>query len=373
MKKLIGLLLFVAVAVSAFAEMTIRDLKATSIDPLGLAIDYNVSGAEAIDAMRSIKVEMTVGDKTYTAKNLVGAIQCVNGSHRVYWNMAEDGLSIDTTEASVAVSYEAGDGALYCVIDLSNGAEDGVTYPVTYLDAEPSGGFNTTEYKSTKLVLKRVDTGSFMMQGSTSVTLTKPFYMGIYEVTQKQWELVMESNPANFTDAVKPVEFVSYDDIRGSSNGAMWPTTNAVDASSFLGKLRKRTGIDFDLPTEAQWEYTCRAGTTTVFSYGNSANDDYMWYSNNSSLETHEVGTKKPNPWGFYDMHGNVWEWCLDWDASSFWAGENPEGATSGSQRVARSGCWVNDESCCTSSKRASASASFANQNCGFRLSSTIP
>ena len=142
--------------------------------------------------------------------------------------------------------------------------------------------------------------------------------------------------------------------IRGSSAGAGWPSSSAVDSSSFLGKLRTRTGIDFDLPTEAQWEYACRAGTTTKYSYGDSVNESYMWYDGNSSKKSHEVGTKSPNPWGFYDMHGNVEEFCLDWYASGLTGGTDPKGSSSGSYRVLRGGGWLSYASSCTSSSRAS-------------------
>ncbi len=144
---------------------------------------------------------------------------------------------------------------------------------------------------------------------SHRVTLSKPFFCGLFEVTQKQYSLVVGSNPSRFSGDKLPVEKVSYNAIRGTSNGAKWPSSSAVDSSSFMGKLRARTGLDFDLPTEAQWEYACRAGTTTTYSYGDSANGNYMWYYSNSSVKTHEVGTKSPNPWGLYDMHGNVAEW----------------------------------------------------------------
>ena len=211
------------------------------------------------------------------------------------------------------------------------------------MNTEPKGGFNQTEYKTTKLVLKRVDAGSFKMQNSSTVKLTKSFYMGLFEVTQKQWYQVTGSNPCSSTSYGKgdayPVHYVSYNDIRGSSKGANWPTSNAVDSSSFLGKLRSRAGLEFDLPTEAQWEYTCRAGTTTTYSYGNNANGDYMWYDDNASA-SHIVGTKKANPWGFYDMHGNVWEWCLDWHGTLSY-GTDPGGSSSGSYRVRRGGSWI--------------------------------
>ena len=129
--------------------------------------------------------------------------------------------------------------------------------------------------------------------------------------------------------------------IRGSSNGAEWPSSAAVDSSSFMGKLRARTGLNFDLPTEAQWEYACRAGTTTKYSYGDSGNGDYMWYYGNSCMKTHKVGTKLPNPWGLYDMHGNVYEWCLDWYASDLSGGTDPKGSNFPKSRLRWAGEWL--------------------------------
>ena len=355
----------------------ILDAKTTPVIPWGLAIDYVAKKVEVSDPMRQIAVSMSVNGTNYVAKNLLGETHYANGSHRVYWNMAKDGISLDTTDAEIEMKY---DFAPYCVIDLSNGSA-ATSYSVAYLDAEPNDGFNTDEYKMAKLVLKRVDAGSFKMQNKEIVILTQPFYMGLFEVTQKQWELVMGSNPSCFTTdgAMKPVEQVSYDMIRGSVKGASWPASDAVDGEaegdtedSFLGRLRKRTGIKFDLPTEAQWEYACRAGTTTTYSYGDSADNEYMWCRDNASSETHEVGTKKPNPWGFYDMHGNAYEWCLDWHGG--WAyGTDPLGSSSGSNRVRCGGSWYWNGSGCQSNSYYTQSPSRIDNDCGFRLSWTIP
>ena len=262
----------------------------------------------------------------------------------------------------------------YCVIDLSGGAK-AKAYPVTYLEKEPKGGFNTSEYKTKKLVLKRVESGSFVMgekqmDDSHRVTLTKPFFMGLFEVTQRQWELVMGANPSKFAgEPSNPVEQVSYDMIRGSGLGAKWPESNAVDSASFLGRLRARTKIDFDLPTEAQWEYTCRAGMTTKLSYGDNKDGAYMWFKENSEDKAHAVGTKKPNPWGFYDMHGNVWEWCLDWHDETLEYGDDPLGPTSGSKHTARGGSWDTIAAFSTSFRRyGGTSPSSLNYRFGFRL-----
>ena len=345
-------------------------------------ISYTIVGGVAAEAEQSGEVavlKVAAIDKTANTTNMAtklsGDVSVTEGTHSFVWDMEADGLSFRSSNVVFKVCCETLP-LTYCVIDLSAGSS-AASYPVTYLSEPPSGGFNVSKYKTTKLVLKRIEAGSFKMRGTCDVTLTKPFYCGLFEVTQGQWELVTGSNPCSSTSYGKgnsyPVHYVSYNMIRGSSVGAGWPSSSAVDASSFLGKLRARTGLDFDLPTEAQWEYACRAGTTTTFSYGDSANGSYMWYSSNSSSKAHEVGTKSPNPWGLYDMHGNVWEWCLDWYASSLTGGTDPKGSSSGSYRVLRGGSWGSAASNCASSGRNSINPSHENSNgFGFRLVRTL-
>jgi formylglycine-generating enzyme required for sulfatase activity len=156
------------------------------------------------------------------------------------------------------------------------------------------------------------------------VTISKPFYLGVTEVTQEQYEAVMGNNPSNFKDAKNPVERVSWD-----------------DAVEFCKKLSSKTGKTVRLPTEAEWEYACRAGTTGAYA-GNGSLDDMGWYTSNSSSKTHPVGQKKPNAWGLYDMHGNVYEWCGDWYADKYPTGaaKDPTGPASGESRVLRGGSW---------------------------------
>lgn len=238
---------------------------------------------------------------------------------------------------------------LYCVIDLSAGAS-AKSYSVEYVSAEPSGGWSDV-HKTTKLVLRRVEKGSFSMLSTGKTSISKDFYVGVFEVTQKQYELVMGSNPASgygVGDAL-PVYKVSYDDIRGSSTGAGWPISSAVDNESFLGKLRARTSIEFDLPTEAQWEYACRAGTTGKYYWTGAGLSTSLcaWYISNSGSVTHEVGTKRSNDWGIFDMSGNVSEWCRDWYSSTLAYGNDPKGAASASynRRVIRGGCYSSGES----------------------------
>ena len=272
---------------------------------------------------------------------------------------------------------------LYLVVDLSGGPS-AASWPVSALEDVPSGGW-TDEYKTTKLVLRRIEAGTFTMgspldesgrysgESQHKVTLTKPYYIGVFEVTQKQYELVTGGNPSYYSGDKRPVEKVSWNDIRGDSSTYNWPNSTAVDANSFVGRIRARTGLAFDLPTEAQWEHACRAGTTTAYSYGDSANGDYMWYYSNSSSQTHEVGTKKPNAWGLYDMHGNVWEWCLDWfrvDLGTA-AVTDPKGGASGvfSFRVWRGGGCSGLPGSCRSANRSSEYPFNAYDYLGFRLS----
>jgi uncharacterized repeat protein (TIGR02543 family) len=276
----------------------------------------------------------------------------------------------------------------YLVVDLSAGP-DAASYPVTELDAPPDGGFNTDEYKTTKLVLRRIEPGTFKMGGKYQTTLTKPYYMGVFEVTQKQYELVTGSKPSYFNNAAcyekRPVDCVSWYTIRGNSDTYNWPNSQAVDANSFMGRLRARTGLEFDLPTEAQWEYACRAGTTSSYNNGGNSEDDLKllgryWYNGgenyssscDTSAGTAEVGSYLPNAWGLYDMHGNVWEWCLDWYGSLTSGATDPVGSSSGSGRVPRGGSWSIGAGDCTSSGRYGSSPSDSSRSYGFRLVRTL-
>ncbi len=294
-----------------------------------------------------------------------------------------------------AAAETAGD---YLVIDLSGG-HSASSYPVSSLSSVPSGGW-TDEYKTTKMVFRRIPAGAFIMgspegelgrldrETQHQVTLTQDFYIGVFEVTQKQWERVMGDWPSWFNNTThrnaRPVEQVSYNTIRGSSAGSGWPADSNVDATSFMGRLRSRTGRAFDLPTESQWEYACRAGTTTALNSGKNltATDSCpnmnqvgrYWYNGGSGYSqggdtsggTAKVGSYQSNNWGLYDMHGNVWEWCLDWYDAYPGTATNPKGPSTGSYRVFRGGGWGYGAILCRSADRFYYPA-YADGSIGFR------
>ena len=341
-------------------------------------ISYTVTGdiagiAKERGLVTSLKVTATdnIANETYTATALSGDVGLSAGPHSLVWDMARDGLWPRSTNLVFVVSCEK-TPAHYCVVDLSAGS-NAANYPVAYFAESPSGGFNTDEYKTTKLVLRRLEAGTYKMQNESDVTLTKPFFCGVFEMTQKQYVLVMGMNPSECSGSdTLPVEKVSYNEIRGASDGAQWPSSSAVDPSSFMGKLSARTGLNFDLPTDAQWEYACRAGTTTAYYWGDSMNGSYAWYKSNSSGTTHAVGSKIYNPWGLYDMSGNVWEWCLDWFGGLSY-GIDPKGPSSGSVRVIRGGSWYRMTGSSTSSMRGNYAPSNPSADIGFRLVRTLP
>lgn len=198
--------------------------------------------------------------------------------------------------------------------------------------------FKLTLPGEVKLELLPVLPGTFTMgsriyKNEVRVRITKPFYLGKTEVTQATWKAVMRKNPSYFKGNNFPVECVSWDD-------AMAFCKKLTEREHAAGRLPRNWR--YTLPTEAQWEYACRAGTTTRFCSGNSesALSKVAWWSSNSDGKVHSVGTRSPNAWGFYDMHGNVWEWCSDWYAA-LRGGKDPAGAQSGSGRVIRGGGWV--------------------------------
>jgi formylglycine-generating enzyme required for sulfatase activity len=187
------------------------------------------------------------------------------------------------------------------------------------------------------------------------VTLTKPYYLGVYEVTQEQYEKVMGLNPSQYKDAKSPVENVSWDD--------------AQEFCRKLSELEKNT--IYRLPTEAEWEYACRAGTTTAYYWGDSFDPQYAWTKENHDGTTQEIGTRQANPWGLFDMSGNVWEWCGDWysaDYSEVREQVDPTGADAGLYRVIRGGSWYSDPQYCRSAFRLNPAPDFRISYLGFRV-----
>jgi formylglycine-generating enzyme required for sulfatase activity len=255
----------------------------------------------------------------------------------------------------------------------------------TVFSPPPIGARPRTFTNSLEMKFVPIPEGSFMLgsprdeQGRYNdetlhkVTITKPFYMQTTQVTQAQWEAIMEHNPSRFNIQGDecPVEKVSWDDVQ-----------------EFIEKLNKRENTDkYRLPTEAEWEYSCRAGSKTKFCFGDDEYDEgmvgmlfsklgarseleeYAWYKKNSEDMTLPVGQKKPNDWGLYDMHGNVCEWCRDIYADY---PENhavdPEGASEGNQYVLRGGSWDSNEDELRSADRRRDHPTTRKSRIGFRL-----
>jgi len=228
-----------------------------------------------------------------------------------------------------------------------------------------------------KLVL--IPKGTFMMGSPESekgrnenetqheVTISKDYYLGVHEVTQAQYEKVIGKNPSHFQGAIVgnenadlPVENVSWHD--------------AVEFCKKLSDLpeEKKAGRVYRLPTEAQWEYACRAGSKTAYSFDDEEGllPEHGWFDRNSSGRTHTVGLLEPNAWGLYDMHGNVWEWCSDWhEEYPKGAVSDPSGPREGSGRVSRGGGWGLVAAFCRSASRNWYDPSFRdNRDNGFRV-----
>ena len=368
MKKVM-LLLTLLMSGFGFCATQITDLTVTPISPFGkVIVEFNVEG-DAVPSENPWWLTCTEVDsgKAYSTTQIATV---TDGRHCLEWDMARDGIRIDNKAVTFKVEY----WPTYLVIDLSGGTS-ATSYPVTTLAAPPEGGW-TDEYKMTKLVLRWIESGSYKMNGSYDVTISQPFYMGVFEVTQKQYQLVTGSNPAYDKGDARPVEQVSWNTIRGDSSTHNWPSVTTVDANSFMGKIRTKTGLTLDLPTEAQWEYACRAGTTSDYNNGGSTAADLALlgrYSSNKYdgrggySEHTKVGSYTPNAWGLYDMHGNAKEWCLDWYGSRS-SSTDPVGPTSGSYRVLRGGSWYMRADFCTSSYRYSSYPSLTGNRYGFRL-----
>lgn len=324
---------------------------------------------------------------------------------RALWRLS--GLAGMVVIGLLSAGSVQGEEALFLVVDLAAGptAEN---YPLTELAEMPADGW-TDEYKTTKLVLRRIPAGTFLMGSPADelgyspdetlhqVALSHAFYIGVFEVTQKQWERVMGTWPSLFCEPTvrdaRPVESISYDAIRGVAAGASWPLNNSVDSTSFLGRLRSRTGLSgLDLPTEAQWEYACRAGTSTSLNSGKNITAQTACnnlaevgrYAYDGGLPSTAlsvdfgsalVGSYPANAWGLYDMHGNAREWCLDWYWDYPATAVDPVGPSAGFSRVLRGGDWCETRAqwCRSAARYRSTEPSSTSGSNGLRVALPLP
>lgn len=411
-RQMMAAMVAVSVVTFANADVSVYDVKFQPRTPWNGLVDISYSVA-CDDPNADIYINPTAydGDRRITLfpKTLTGdgAESTVKpGKHVLTWDAKKD-LGVFAA-ANFSVKIFAGRRLpRYVVVNLSSGA-DSANYPVRFSATGPN--VSNDICRTTELWLRLVPPGEFWMGSPKDelgrddnedlhhVTLTKPFYMGVFEVTQKQWELVMGQNPSYFNTAlngnVRPVENMYFVDIRGSFNKYS-PSSAKVDGLSFMGKLRARVHFDgFDLSSEARWEYACRAGYDTALNSGKNirslngdANvDEIAWcYANRDNGQTTSgssvdagtvrVGVKPANALGLYDMHGNVAEWCLDtyyWESYAqgysyphsndhlgFSDAIDPEACSEGytsnsGRRVVRGGGWRSDAKDCRAASRAS-------------------
>lgn len=306
-------------------------------------IDYTLSGTAGEVADVSVTVRDAAGNTLAPlSSSFSGDLnEVAPGEHVIWWNPAASGLELGSTQLTFSLTAEA-DPQRYCVIDISQ--EN--AYAVSYYATSPVGGWNTDEYKTTKIVFRHVKPGTFMMgtpedetgrRTATSgndvfdmaqhkVTITKDYWLGIFPLTFKQATLVNGSEMGKTTTYVanqrdsSPAVRLSATTMMGWPDGSntAWFAAPVPLEGSWLYKLNAGitdgqipNGTHFSLPTEAQWEYACRAGTTTA--YGNGTDSiTGIGPQTPSSRPMYPVGGYSSNAWGFYDMHGCVWQWTLE-------------------------------------------------------------
>ncbi len=284
------------------------------------------------------------GEKTDRGEFIIEHRQITEGTHTLYCWVVDDGGKKSEVK-SIKFDYEAGDD------NWSFDLGEGVILEMVWI---PGGTFSMGSPES--------EEGRSNNEGPVHEVELDGFWMGKTEVTQEQYQAIVGSNPSYFKGPKNPVESISWE-----------------DAMEFCRKLSQRTGQTFTLPTEAQWEYACRAGTTTPFHFGDTISTIQANYDGNSTYgngvkgeyrqRTVPAGSFALNAFGLYDMHGNVWEWCADWygDYTSE-RQKNPTGPSTGSDRVFRGGCWRNDPRDCRSANRDSHSPGARSYSLGFRV-----
>lgn len=365
MSKRIDSWLFIAglvgISVASFGAVPVVSNVRMTQDVLHkTTITYDLSGAP--DSVGIVTLDIQTNGVSIGAENIQYLTGDVNrelgtGPHTISWrpDKSWEGHAVSNTVAKISV-WEKSTPPDYMTVNLVNGS----VHWYTCAKALPEG-IGSDLYREDLLLMRRIkrpNRGAWVMGSPASenlnaineirhqVTLTNDYWIGVFEVTQWQWQIIKGDKPSlNQGDnwATRPVEWVSYDAIRGADECYYYPKN--PDPNSFLGLLRTKTGIQsFDLPSEMQWEFACRAGTKTKFNNGRDEGLDELGCCNNSPEKHSRVGSYLPNDWGIYDMHGNVCEWCLDWYAEDISRLDGSVNITSGDNptRILRGGSWYN-------------------------------
>ena len=377
----------VLLAGAAFADpsVTVTSVSASAKGDGFVDIAYTTAGVEA-GAECSYELALTVGG--VAAASFTDFAWCdlpvANGSHTVTWNAKADGVEtpdLSTFSGAIAPVTATKADADYMIVDTSAG-KTAASYPVRYAKAGANvttAQFNKPEYKLHKIAFKRVKVGDFLTTDAGDpytfkmgvgtvasgtawhpVRLTKDYFLGIFEVTQRQYEDVTGANPSAYKSketALDSIKAEITDYTMHPANQLVYDTISGVDG--LFGRLTARAGVTIGAPTEAQWEFACRAGCESKYHWGADietaegelVEDRYGWNNLNSSPNagtgrtTHGVGELLPNAWGFYDMTGNCYEYCSDFYASAYKSDsksvpeEDPTGAASGN-KVIRGGAF---------------------------------
>lgn len=432
--KMLGLVFSVVAGLSALAGEPVISSFACVREPgcCRAKVSYVLSGADAI-VTASVCTNTATGACLEAARTAhfageVNRLVKADGAvtREIFWNAAEDfadDLTKIPTDFTVVLKvWTLANPPDYMVVPL---ASDLPTTPSFYPSAEalPDGGLANDKYRKTHLVMRRIPAAgqTFRMGSATTlenrgadedlhlVTLTNDYYLAVYPLTSEQykgWKGVYCCSNTQMADfEMFPCNGLSYDALRGAAPSVNWPDTlHAVADGSLLATFRTLSGLAYlDLPTEAEWEFACRAGTPTgLYNYALNRNTDsgkkdigaIAWIYSNSGYAAgeypgrgnnhfmHPVGLKTPNAYGLYDMCGNAYEWCLDWYGAYPTATvTGPLGPASGTARVQRGGSYCAGDFACTSSSRASCDPSKASvggagqyNDCNaVRLSCPIP
>ena len=401
--------------------------------PNGAVVTLDVETNAAGNVWASIGGEAVCNARGAVWRKVTSADADGNGTYTITWrpDLSWEGHKIELANGgarAVVTAWALDNTPDYMVVDISAGAQPNTQRYYPAVEFLPGGLLEDPIYRTSTIVMRKIMAkGVTWTMGSTplesdanrnatreathQVTLTNNYYIGVFEVTQDQWALIQTSNtlPSYFSKnavyrSMRPVENISYNEIRMAANsrtaasGAQeWP--GAPYPGSFLGLLRLKSGIDFDLPSDAQWEFAARAGNgNTKWGDGSAIqNGDvdtnlallgrYRYnggYINDGSNAPNSscgaengpavVGSYAPNDWGLYDMHGNVLEWCLDWfanDITSFGGAVNITLNKEYDMRVRRGGAWSTAAGLCRSAFRWAYAPDNYNGDVGFRLACT--